>query len=110
MRRHETNSETEKRDFMHAYSFLRLESPVLLKLTATHLTGMVYLLTAVLVCEYKEIFIDVHTRFLSHLFSFVVFLFLNVRLISLIYVTASLFPRGLRDKTKTNGVPKGRKI
>lgn len=62
MRRHETNSGTEKRVLCILIPFL--ESPVLLKLTATHLTEMVYLLTAVLVCEKKEIFLEVHTCFL----------------------------------------------
>ena len=49
MRRHETNSGTEKRVLCILIPFLEL--PVLLKPTATHLTEMVYLLTAVLVCE-----------------------------------------------------------
>ena len=41
------------------------EWPVLLHLTATHLTGMFYLLTAVSVCELEEIFLALHNYVLS---------------------------------------------
>ena len=38
--------------------------PVLLHLTTTHLTGMLYFLTAVPVFELEEIFLELHTCFL----------------------------------------------
>ena len=38
--------------------------PVLLHLTTTHLTGMLYFLTAVPVFESEEIFLELHTCFL----------------------------------------------
>ena len=38
--------------------------PVLLHLTTTHLTGMLYFLTAVPVFELEEIFLELHTYFL----------------------------------------------
>ena len=48
---------------MHAYPFFGW--PVLLHLTATHLTGMFCLLTAVSVCELEEIFLALHNCVLS---------------------------------------------
>ena len=40
MRRHETNSGTEKRDFMHAYSFLRVDSVVEANCNASDWNGL----------------------------------------------------------------------
>ena len=40
MRRHETNSGTEKRDFMHAYSFLRVASVVEANCNASDWNGL----------------------------------------------------------------------
>ena len=45
---------------MHSYPFHRL--PVLLHLNATHLTGMLFFLTAVSVNYELEIFPELHTR------------------------------------------------
>ena len=67
---------------------------MLLHLTATHLTGIAYLFTAVSVCGLEEIFLELHTCFLVFK---VMHVFLNLRHSSLIYVTALLILKGSQE-------------
>ena len=93
-----------KTGFMHSYSFLRVAGVVEANCNTSNWNGLPF-------NSCFSLWIERNISRSPHMFSLtLVFLFLNVRLISLIYVTASLFPRGFRDKKKTNGVPKERKI
>ena len=72
---------------MHSYPFHRL--PVLLHLNATHLTGMLFFLTAVSVnCE-LEIFPELHTRLLVFKVMCSLIYIIKISLMTLIYGTSS---------------------
>jgi len=96
------HSGIETRDYMHACPFRRISSVVASNYNSSFRH-------VVLFNSCSSFWIGRNISRTPHLFSCILsHVYRTLRYISLIYVTAPLFPRGFWEKTKTNGVPKWR--